>query len=81
VETGGVKPGRNDIEFSHPYFIYGREDLLEHIKRKAPVGRAEPAANTLLQRDNTHLLLQEVQKLRERQETFTTKMDAIKRLL
>lgn len=35
VESGIVKLERDGpVEFQHPYFKQGREDLLEHIKRK-----------------------------------------------
>ena len=34
IESGGLKTERDDIEFSHPYFIRGQENLLEFIKRK-----------------------------------------------
>lgn len=35
VDSGIVKLERDGpVEFQHPYFKQGREDLLEHIKRK-----------------------------------------------
>lgn len=35
IEQGGlVKPEKDDTEFQHPYFIRGKEHLLENIKRK-----------------------------------------------
>ena len=40
LENGGMKIERDDIEFAHPYFIRGREDLLEHIKRKVHISLA-----------------------------------------
>lgn len=34
IEQGGLRLDRDEMEFAHPYFLQGREDLLELIKRK-----------------------------------------------
>lgn len=34
LEQGSLKPEKDALEFAHPYFIRGREELLELIKRK-----------------------------------------------
>ena len=37
LEQGGLKADKDDLEFAHPYFLRGREDLLELIKRKVNI--------------------------------------------
>ena len=34
VESGSLKVEKDDMEFSHMYFLRDQEPLLEHIKRK-----------------------------------------------
>lgn len=50
VDSGIVKLERDGpVEFQHPYFKQGREDLLEHIKRKVSEresGSFEPSVST-----------------------------------
>ena len=36
IEHGSLKNERDDIEFAHPSFIRGHDNLLESIKRRAP---------------------------------------------
>ena len=36
IEHGSLKNERDDIEFSHSYFVQGQEAMLELIKRRAP---------------------------------------------
>lgn len=39
IDTGIVKQERDGpVEFQHPYFRNGRDDLLENIKRKVGYG-------------------------------------------
>lgn len=34
LESGGLRPDRDEMEFAHPYFVQGEEANLEFIKRK-----------------------------------------------
>ena len=36
IEHGSLKNERDDIEFTHPYFVRGQDSLLEFIKRRTP---------------------------------------------
>ena len=39
-----MKNEKEDLEFHHPYFIRGKEQFLEFIKRKVPDVKSNPAA-------------------------------------
>ena len=34
IDHGSLKNEKEDMEFHHPYFIKGKEQFLEYIKRK-----------------------------------------------
>ena len=34
IENGALRMEKDDMEFSHPYFLLGSEQMLVHIKRK-----------------------------------------------
>ena len=36
IDHGSLKNEKEDLEFHHPYFIRGKEQFLEFIKRKVP---------------------------------------------
>lgn len=45
IEQGGLlRPERDHVEFQHPSFVRGREQLLERVRRKVglPAGSANP---------------------------------------
>lgn len=45
IEQGGLlRPERDYVEFQHPSFVRGREQLLERVRRKvgAPAGTSKP---------------------------------------
>lgn len=36
IDHGSLKSEKEDMEFHHPYFMRGKEQFLEYIKRKVP---------------------------------------------
>lgn len=45
IEQGGLlRPERDHVEFQHPSFVRGREQLLDRVRRKVgqPAGTSEP---------------------------------------
>lgn len=47
IEHGSLKNERDDIEFAHPSFIRGQDNLLESIKRRAPENQLKPSVPTI----------------------------------
>ncbi|KAM9564016.1 heat shock factor protein 2 isoform 2-T2 [Guaruba guarouba] len=77
VDTGIVKLERDGpVEFQHPYFKQGREDLLEHIKRK--VSSSRPEENKIRQEDLSKII-SNAQKVQIKQETIESQLSALKR--
>ncbi|XP_061234256.1 heat shock factor protein 2 [Neopsephotus bourkii] len=77
VDSGIVKLERDGpVEFQHPYFKQGREDLLEHIKRK--VSSSRPEENKIRQEDLSKIL-SNAQKVQNKQETIESQLSALKR--
>ncbi|XP_070589541.1 heat shock factor protein 2 isoform X2 [Erythrolamprus reginae] len=77
VDSGIVKLERDGpVEFQHPYFKQGREDLLEHIKRK--VSSAKPEENKIRQEDLSKII-SSAQKVQSKQETIESRLSALKR--
>uniref|UniRef100_A0A8C0ANY2 Heat shock transcription factor 2 n=1 Tax=Buteo japonicus TaxID=224669 RepID=A0A8C0ANY2_9AVES len=77
VESGIVKLERDGpVEFQHPYFKQGREDLLEHIKRK--VSSSRPEENKIRQEDISKII-SSAQKVQIKQETIESRLSALKR--
>ncbi|XP_051470057.1 heat shock factor protein 2 isoform X2 [Apus apus] len=76
VESGIVKLERDGpVEFQHPYFKQGREDLLEHIKRKVS---SRPEENKIRQEDISKII-SNAQKVQIKQETIESRLSALKR--
>ncbi|XP_071597144.1 heat shock factor protein 2 isoform X1 [Heliangelus exortis] len=76
VESGIVKLERDGpVEFQHPYFKQGREDLLEHIKRKVS---SRPEENKIRQEDISKII-SSAQKVQIKQETIESRLSALKR--
>ncbi|XP_013927979.1 PREDICTED: heat shock factor protein 2 [Thamnophis sirtalis] len=77
VDSGIVKLERDGpVEFQHPYFKQGREDLLEHIKRK--VSSTKPEENKIRQEDLSKII-SSAQKVQIKQETIESRLSALKR--
>ncbi|XP_061479712.1 heat shock factor protein 2 isoform X3 [Rhineura floridana] len=77
VDSGIVKLERDGpAEFQHPYFKQGREDLLEHIKRK--VSSSRPEENKIRQEDLSKII-SSAQKVQIKQETIESRLSALKR--
>ncbi|KAK2856598.1 hypothetical protein Q5P01_005333 [Channa striata] len=64
------------VEFQHPYFKHGQDDLLENIKRK--VSNARPEENKVRQEDLTKILAS-VQSVHSKQENIDARLATLKR--
>ncbi|XP_069017705.1 heat shock factor protein 2 isoform X1 [Embiotoca jacksoni] len=77
MDTGIVKQERDGpVEFQHPYFKHGQDDLLENIKRK--VSNARPEDNKIRQEDLTKILAS-VQSVHSKQENIDARLATLKR--
>ncbi|KAM9435327.1 heat shock factor protein 2 isoform 1-T1 [Clarias gariepinus] len=77
IDTGIVKQERDGpVEFQHPYFRNGRDDLLENIKRK--VSNTRPEDSKLRQEDLSKILTS-VQTVHDRQENMDARLATLKR--
>ncbi|KAM5298051.1 heat shock factor protein 4 isoform 5-T5 [Glossophaga mutica] len=66
IEQGGLlRPERDHVEFQHPSFLRGREQLLERVRRKVPALRSDDGR---WRPEDLGRLLSEVQALRGAQE-------------
>ncbi|KAM7026537.1 heat shock factor protein 2 isoform 2-T2 [Passerculus sandwichensis] len=77
VDSGIVKLERDGpVEFRHAYFRQGREDLLEHIKRK--VSSSRPEENKIRQEDLSKIICN-AQKVQIKQTTIESQLSLLKR--
>ncbi|XP_043075167.1 heat shock factor protein 2 [Puntigrus tetrazona] len=77
IDTGVVKQERDGpVEFQHPYFKHGQDDLLENIKRK--VSNARPEESKIKQEDLSKILTS-VQNVHEQQENMDARLATLKR--
>ncbi|XP_029903130.1 heat shock factor protein 2 isoform X2 [Myripristis murdjan] len=77
IDTGIVKQERDGpVEFQHPYFKHGQDDLLENIKRK--VSNARPEDSKIRQEDLTKILAN-VQNVHGKQESMDARLATLKR--
>ncbi|NXH14644.1 HSF2 protein, partial [Bucco capensis] len=77
LDSGIVKLERDGpVEFQHPYFKQGREDLLERIKRKASSSR--PEEHKISQEDLSKIIIN-AQKVQVKQETLDARLTLLKR--
>ncbi|XP_051648151.1 heat shock factor protein 2 isoform X2 [Manacus candei] len=77
VDSGIVKLERDGpVEFRHAYFRQGREDLLEHIKRK--VSSSRPEENKIRQEDLSKIICS-AQKVEIKQTTIESQLSLLKR--
>uniref|UniRef100_A0A1A8NDG0 Heat shock factor 2 n=2 Tax=Nothobranchius pienaari TaxID=704102 RepID=A0A1A8NDG0_9TELE len=77
IDTGIVKQERDGpVEFQHPYFKHGQDDLLENIKRK--VSNTRPEDNKFRHGDLTKILAS-VQNIHSKQENIDVRLASLKR--
>ncbi|KAK7133837.1 hypothetical protein R3I94_015633 [Phoxinus phoxinus] len=77
IDAGIVKQERDGpVEFQHPYFKHGQDDLLENIKRK--VSNARPEESKIRQ-DDLSKILSSVQNVHEQQESMDARLATLKR--
>uniref|UniRef100_A0A8C0WM89 HSF-type DNA-binding domain-containing protein n=1 Tax=Castor canadensis TaxID=51338 RepID=A0A8C0WM89_CASCN len=72
IEQGGLlRPERDHVEFQHPSFVRGREQLLERVRRKVPALRGD---DSRWRPEDLGRLLGEVQALRGVQESTEARL-------
>lgn len=72
IEQGGLlRPERDHVEFQHPSFVRGREQLLERVRRKVPALRGD---DSRWRPEDMGRLLGEVQALRGVQESTEARL-------
>uniref|UniRef100_A0A1A7XNG2 Heat shock factor 2 n=1 Tax=Iconisemion striatum TaxID=60296 RepID=A0A1A7XNG2_9TELE len=77
IDTGIVKQERDfPVEFQHPYFKHGQDDLLENIKRK--VSNTRPEDNKIRHEDLTKILAS-VHNVHSKQENIDVRLATLKR--
>ncbi|XP_031437230.1 heat shock factor protein 2 isoform X2 [Clupea harengus] len=77
IDTGIVKQERDGpVEFQHPYFKHGQDDLLENIKRKVSTSR--PEENKVRQEDLSKIL-SSVQNVHGKQDSLDSRLATLKR--
>ncbi|XP_069051864.1 heat shock factor protein 2 isoform X5 [Lepisosteus oculatus] len=77
MDTGIVKQERDGpVEFQHPFFKHGQDDLLENIKRK--VSSARPEENKIRHEDLSKIL-SNVQSVHGKQESLDSRLSTLKR--
>ncbi|NXD61366.1 HSF2 protein, partial [Corvus moneduloides] len=78
VDSGIFKLERDGpVEFRHAYFRQGREDLLEHIKRKVS-SSSRPEENKIRQEDLSKIICS-AQKVQIKQTTIESQLSLLKR--
>lgn len=76
IDSGVVKQERDGpVEFQHPYFRQGQDDLLENIKRK--VSASKPEENKIRQEDITKIITS-AQKVQIKQESIESRLSELK---
>lgn len=79
IEQGGlVKPEKDDTEFQHPYFVQGKEHLLENIKRKVTNIAGVRNEEVKVRQDNISKILSDVQLMRGKQDTMDSRILTLK---
>ncbi|XP_003508586.1 heat shock factor protein 4 isoform X2 [Cricetulus griseus] len=74
-EGGLLRPERDHVEFQHPSFVRGREQLLERVRRKVPALRGD---DTRWRPEDLGRLLGEVQALRGVQESTEARLQELR---
>ncbi|XP_043923628.1 heat shock factor protein 1-like isoform X1 [Protopterus annectens] len=79
IEQGGlVKPEKDDTEFQHPYFVRGKDHLLENIKRKVTNVAGVRNEEVKVRQDNISKILTDVQLMRGKQDTMDSRILTLK---
>ncbi|XP_007484565.1 heat shock factor protein 2 isoform X1 [Monodelphis domestica] len=77
VDSGIVKQERDGpVEFQHPYFKQGQDDLLENIKRKVSSSKPE---ETKIRQEDLSKIINSAQKVQIKQETIESRLTTLKR--
>ncbi|XP_017288265.1 heat shock factor protein 2 [Kryptolebias marmoratus] len=77
IDTGIVKQERDGpVEFQHPHFKHGQDELLENIKRK--VSNSRPEDNKIRHEDLSKILAS-VQSVHSKQENINLRLATLKR--
>ncbi|XP_066963992.1 heat shock factor protein 4 isoform X10 [Macrobrachium rosenbergii] len=74
ADSGGLRVEKDEMEFAHPAFQQGREDLIENIRRKIPTSRVGLEDNKKLGK-----LLNDVRDMKRDHDTMSTKLLSLKR--
>ncbi|XP_042189436.1 heat shock factor protein 2 isoform X2 [Callorhinchus milii] len=76
VDGGVIKQERDGpVEFQHPYFKQGQDELLENIKRKVSSTKPEEAK---IQQEGLNTILSSVQEIEGKQESLDTRLASLK---
>lgn len=83
IDNGGLRFDKDEIEFSHSYFMKGQSYLLEHIKRKPTnsksiVSSTVDGETVLLKPELMSKVLSDVKQMKGKQENLDAKFSAIK---
>ncbi|CAD5123334.1 DgyrCDS11690 [Dimorphilus gyrociliatus] len=76
--NSGIKYEKEDVEFQHPHFIRGKEELLELIKRKGVQPKFEEVGRPRESEDYSKIC-QNVKNLAKKHEVVSNQFDSIKR--
>ncbi|KAM3849452.1 heat shock factor protein 2 [Diretmus argenteus] len=77
IDSGLVKQEKDGpVEFQHPYFKHGQDDLLENIKRKVSNARPEDGK---IRPDDLTKILASVQNVHGKQESMDARLATLKR--
>ncbi|KAM4693815.1 heat shock factor protein 2-like [Discoglossus pictus] len=77
VDSGIVKQERDGpVEFQHPYFVQGQDELLENIKRKVSSTRPE---ETKVRQEDIAKILSNAAKVQLKQDTIDSRLFNLKR--
>ncbi|XP_067097673.1 heat shock factor protein 2 [Osmerus mordax] len=77
IDTGIVKLERDGpVEFQHPYFKHGQDDLLENIKRKVSNSRPEDGKT---RQEDLAKILANMQNVQGKQESIDSRLATLKR--
>ncbi|XP_062890062.1 heat shock factor protein 2 [Mobula hypostoma] len=76
VDGGIVKQERDGpVEFQHPFFKQGQDDLLENIKRKVSSIKPDEAK---IQQEGLNAILSSVQEIQAKQESLDSRLTSLK---
>ncbi|XP_045128630.1 heat shock factor protein-like isoform X6 [Portunus trituberculatus] len=89
ADSGGLRVERDEMEFAHPHFLRGQENLLENIKRKQQRRLASdgvvftqiPTSRSVIVEDNKNMnkLLSDVRDMKRDQDSMNSKLHNLKR--